>query len=270
MPDWKSVVRNRIAPLHLEGAAESDLTEELAQHLEDRYRELSGGGASEEEAYQKVISELDDMHPLRAESDRNRRMGEYDTVSDGHTRPGNFMEDFWRDLRYAVRTMRKSPIFVLIVVLTLALGIGANTTVFTVINTLILNALPVRNPAELAAVTAVEVKSMSKSNSPLSISYADLNDYQARNRVFSSLAGYTSPRPVTWRGDAGSQQMFSELVTSDYFSTLGLRPFTGRFFLPEEDSIAGTHAVAVMNYGTWQSRFGGADDIVGKRLGNAR
>ena len=156
MPDWKSVIRNRIAPLHLEGAAESDLTEELAQHLEDRYRELSGGGASEEEAYQKVISELDDMHPLRAESDRIRRMEEYDTVSDGHTRPGNFMEDLWRDLRYAVRTMRKSPLFALFVVLTLALGIGANTTVFTVINTLILNALPVRNPAELEAVTRLK------------------------------------------------------------------------------------------------------------------
>jgi hypothetical protein len=92
----------------------------------------------------------------------------------------------------------------------------------------------------------------------------DLKDYQARNRVFGSLAGYTSPRPVTWREEGGSQQMFSELVTGDYFSTLGLRLIRGRFFLPEEDSTAGTHAV--MNYGTWQSRFGGADDVVGKTL----
>jgi predicted permease len=266
MPDWKSIVRNRIAPLRLEGAAEADLADELTQHLEDRYRELCSGGASEEEAYQRAISELDDMHPLRAESERGRRIGKYDTVSHGDTRPGNFIEDLWRDLRYAVRTMRKSPMFVLFIVLTLGLGIGANTTVFTVINTLILNPLPVRNSSELAALAAVEVKSTSKSSSPLPISYADLKDYQARNRVFSSLAGYTSTRPVTWREHGGSQQMFSELVTGDYFFTLGLRPVKGRFFLPEEDSTAGAHAVAVMNYGTWQSRFGGSEDIVGKTL----
>jgi predicted permease len=266
MPDWKHVVRNRIAPLHLEGAAESGLTEELTDHLEDRYRELCSGGASEEEAYQKVISELDDLQPLREQSEKSRLTAKCDTVPDGGQRHGNFIEDLWRDLRYAVRTMRKSPMFVLFVVLTLGLGIGANTTVFTVINTLILNPLPVRNSAELAAVAAVEVKSTAKSSSPLPISYANLKDYQARNRVFSSLAGYTSTSPVTWQEHGGSQQMFSELVTGGYFSTLGLQPVKGRFFLPEEDSTAGTHAVAVMNYGTWRSRFGGTDDIIGKTL----
>jgi predicted permease len=266
MPDWKSIVRNRIAPLRLEGAAESDLTDELTQHLEDHYRELCSGGVSEEEAYQKVVSELNDMHRLRVESDRTRRMAKYDTVSDGDARSGNFIDDLWRDLRYAVRTMRKSPVFVLFVVLTLALGIGANTTVFTVINTLILNPLPVHNSAELAAVAAVEVKMTSKASAPLPVSYADLKDYQARSRVFSSLAGYTSPRPVTWQEHGASQQMFCELVTGEYFSTLGLTPVKGRWFLPEEDSTAGARAVVVMNYGTWQSRFGGREDIVGKTL----
>ena len=71
---------------------------------------------------------------------------------------------------------------------------------------------------------------------------------------------------MTWQADGASQGMFSELVTGNYFSTLGLRPSSGRFFLPEEDGTPGAHAVAVMNYGTWQSRFGGATDIVGKTL----
>ncbi len=71
---------------------------------------------------------------------------------------------------------------------------------------------------------------------------------------------------MTWQASGASQRMFSELVTGNYFSTLGLRPARGRFFLPEEDSTPGAHAVAVMNYGTWQTRFGGADDIVGKTL----
>src|SRR5712691_4920373 len=186
MPDWKSVVRERLEPLRLTPSAESDLTDELAQHLEDHDRELRSGGASEEEAYKEVIAELDDMSPLGARLERRQRMPKYDSVPAGDARPGNFLEDLWRDLRYAVRTMRKSPLFVLFVVLTLALGIGANTTVFTLINTLILNPLPVRNSAGLAAVAGAEAKSTSKSGAPLAISYADLKDYQAGNTVFSS------------------------------------------------------------------------------------
>jgi len=162
--------------------------------------------------------------------------------------------------------MRKSPMFVLFVVLTLALGIGANTTVFTLVNTLILNPLPATNPSELAAVATSEVNSTSKSSAPLPISYADMKDYQRRNGVFSSLAGYSSARPVVWQASAASQGIFSELVTGNYFSTLGLSPTKGRFFLPEEEGASGAHAVAVMNYATWQTRFGGADDIIGKTL----
>ncbi len=259
MPDWKSIVRERIGSLHLEGTAESDLAEEFSQHLEDRYGEYLSGGKNEEEAYQQTISELDDMYPVRAELKHHKAPA-------GDVRPGNFIEDLWRDLSYAVRTMRKSPMFVLFVVLTLGLGIGANTTVFTLINTLILNPLPVPDSAGLAAISESETRSTSKSSAPLQMSYADLRDYQARNEVFRSLAGYTSPRGVTLQMGRASQGMFSELVTGNYFSTLGLKPAKGRFFLREEDSVPGAHAVAVINYGTWQARFGGAADIVGKTL----
>ncbi|MBI2686648.1 MAG: ABC transporter permease [Acidobacteria bacterium] len=266
MPDWKGIVRERAACLHLGGAAEADLIEELAEHLEDRHRALRCGGASEEEALRMAVSELDDTYPLRAKSKRTPPMAKYDAVPAGDALRGNFLEDTWRDLRYAVRAMRKSPMFVLFVVLTLALGIGANTTVFTVINTLILNPLPVRDPAGLVSVAAAEAKDTSKSNGPLSISHADLKDYQARNGVFGSLAGYTSPRPLTLQEHGASEQIFGELVTGNYFATLGLSPVKGRFFLPEEDSTPGGHAVAVMNYATWLSRFGGANDIVGRTL----
>ena len=263
MPDWKNLVRERLTSLNLTGTAESDLTEELSQHLEDRYRELCSGGASDEDAYRQTISELDDMYPVRAAFEGSLK---YDAVPAGDARPGNFMEDAWRDLRYAVRTMRKSPMFVLFVVLTLALGIGANTTVFTLINTLILNPLPVPDSSGLVAVGAAKVESTSKSSLPLPISFADLKDYQAKNEVFQSLAGYTSPRILTWQADSASRRMFGELVTGNYFSTLGLSPARGRFFVPEEDGTPGAHPVAVMNYGTWQASFGSAADIVGKTL----
>ncbi|HEX4592631.1 MAG TPA: ABC transporter permease, partial [Bryobacteraceae bacterium] len=178
----------------------------------------------------------------------------------------NFIEDFWRDLRYTARTMRKNRLFVLFVVLTLALGIGANTTVFTLVNTLILNPLPVQNASGLASLARFEAKSSSKSNVTLPISFADLKDYQAKNEVFTTLAGYTSPHVATLQEHGASQWMFSELVTSNYFATLGLRPALGRFFLPEEDTTPGGHAVAVMNFATWQARFGAANDIIGKTL----
>jgi predicted permease len=271
MPDWKNLVRERLEPLRLTATKESALTEELAQHLEDYYRELRSGGASEAESYREARSELDDMYPLQAGLERSERMPKYDAVPAGDIRRDNFMEDLWRDLRYAFCTMQKSPMFVLFVVLTLGLGIGANTTVFSLINTLILNPLPVRNSSELAAVAAGETgstskSSPSKSSAPRPISYAGLKDYQARNEVFKSFAGYTSPRVVTWQANEASQRIFCELVTDNYFATLGLTPARGRFFLPDEDRIPGAHAVAVVSFGAWQRRFGGAEDIVGKTL----
>lgn len=263
MPDWKSLVRERITPLHLEGVAESNLIEELAQHLEDRYNELQRGGVSENEAYRKAIAEMNDVHPLQGTLPR---LGHFDAVPAGDARAGNLAADFWRDLRYAFRSMRKSPTFVLFVVLALALGIGANTTVFTIINTLILNPLPVPDSAGLMALSRAKTITSLKSATNLPLSYADLKDYQHGNEVFRSLAGYTSARVVTLQADAGSKRLFTELVTGNYFSTLELNPVKGRFFLPDEDGAPGAHPVAVMNYGTWQSEFGGAADIVGKTV----
>ncbi len=266
MHDWKSAVRERLAQLNLNGAAESGLTDELAQHLQDQYSELRSGGASEEEAYRNTLSELDDLYPLRAALSGNPRVWYREPLPAGHTARSGFMENLWKDVRYALRSMRNSPLFVAVVVFTLALGIGANTTVFTLINTLMLNPLPVRAPAELASLELVQGQRTSKSAAPLPISYADLNDYRARNGVFSSLAAYSSKRVITWQSDTGVQGIFGELVTGNYFSTLGLTPAAGRFFLPEEDGEPGSHAVAVLSYGTWQARFGGSPDVLGKTL----
>lgn len=264
MPDWKKLIQQRIASLKLDAPQTSGLVDEIAQHLDDYYREQRSGGASHAEAYRNALSELDDMYPLQAELEMSQRAGELEIVPLGDGKPGNFLEDLWRDLRYALRSMRAAPLFVLFVVLTLALGIGANTTVFTIINRLILNPVPVPKSAELLALAAVQ-SDKSKSGAPLPISYADLKDYESKNEVFRSLAGYTSPWLVTWQAGGSSERMFNEFVTAAYFSTLEIKPVKGRYFSAEEDA-PGAHAVAVMNYGTWQSRFGGADDIIGRAL----
>jgi len=267
MPDWNALVRNRLAQLQLTPAEDADLTEEVAQHLEDRYRELRDSGAGEQEAMDTAIAELDDVSALRA---RRQVMPRHDPPPAGDPRRGNAINDLWRDLRFAFRAMRKSPVVVMFVVATLALGIGANTTIFTLINTLILNPLPVPRASELISLSGAESANSSKSAAALPVSYADLKDYRERNSVFQSLAGYTSARTVTRQEPSGSNRMFCELVTGDYFSTLSLTPARGRFFLPEEDSTPGTHPVTVINYGTWQTQFGAGDDIVGRtvRLNN--
>ncbi len=266
MPDWRNLVRQRLKPLNLAAAAESDLAEEVAQHLEDLFGELQSGGAGAEEAYRQTMAELDDLYPLRAGLERNQLMPKNEPVRAGETSSGNFVEGLWKDFRYALRSMRKNPVFVLFVVLTLALGIGANTTVFTLINTVVLNPLPVRNPDRLAALTAGESRNTANSGSIFPISYADLQDYQSRNEVFDSLAGYSSARGMTWLNHGASEAVFGELVTANYFATLGLSPARGRFFAPEEDGLPGAHPVAILNYAAWQKRFGGAEDIVGRQV----
>ena len=266
MHDWKSLVRARLEALRLSPLAEADLAEELADHLADHYSALCSGGASDRDAFEQTISELNDLYPLQAGLERNQQMPKYDDVPPGDARRASLLEDLWRDLRYTARTMRKSPMFVVFVVFTLALGIGANTTVFTVINTLVLNPLPAPRAGELVSLTEADAAGTSASRAPIPFSYKDLTDYQERNQVFTSLAGYTLPRVVTWQANGVSERMFSELVTHNYFSTLGLTAARGRFFSPEEDSTPGTHAVAVVSYGAWQARFCGAGDILGKTL----
>jgi hypothetical protein len=266
MPDWKSLVGERIESLGLTAAAESSLVDELAQHLEDRYRELSSAGVSAKDAYEQTIGELTDMAPLRAIYERNQRLPKHDPVPFAGATTGNFFEDLWRDLRYATRTMRKNPLFVLFVVATLALGIGANTTIFSVINTLILNPLPVPRSSELFALSGSEAKAGAKTAATLPLSYLNLRDFGARSETFASLAGYTGTQVLTLETGGGPQRMFGEFVTGNYFSTLGLEPARGRFFLSDEDSHPGAHPVAVMSYAAWQAKFGGANDIVGKTL----
>jgi predicted permease len=174
------------------------------------------------------------------------------------------METLWQDLRYGIRSWGKAPGLTAIVIVTLAFGIGANTTVFTVINTLFLNPLPVRDASELVVVRTVSGDASSGEALPLS--HPNLVDLQARNQVFTSLAGHTLPMPLTLLRGNAPERVFAELVTGNYFETLGLSPARGRFFLPEEDAVPGAVPVLVLAHGAWQHRFGGDPAIVGRTL----
>src|SRR5579863_471183 len=103
MPDWRSEVRQRLTPLRLAPEAESDLVDEVAGHLEDRFRELSSGGASADEAYRQTVAELQDLYPLRAPLERYQRMPKNEVLHAGQSSSGNLIEGLWKDLRYASR-----------------------------------------------------------------------------------------------------------------------------------------------------------------------
>ena len=172
----------------------------------------------------------------------------------------------WRDVRFGFRTLIKSPAFTAAAVLSLALGIGVNTTIFTVINTLFLNPLPVDRASDLVAVYTVDANN---GTSPLSnllqVSFPNYKDYRDTNGVFSSLAAYSFSMPTSLANGGEPEQCFVELVTGNYFQTLGVKPARGRFFGPDEDKAPGASPVLVLSYGVWQRRFG-SGDVVGKSV----
>lgn len=265
MVDWRQIVRTRLADLRLTPSTESELTEELAQHLEDLYDDLQAGGATDEDAYSETVSELHDICALRAGIGRNQLMAKHNPVPPADPSSSAVADDLCRDVRYAARSLRTNPLFALVVIVTLGLGIGANTTVFTVVNQLILSPMPVRAPSELMAVAAVASTGIAQTNTLMPLSLPNFADYRAQNSVFTGLAGYVPKRALGWQAEGASQPLLSEFVTGNYFPVLGLGAAKGRTFGPEAEN-AGEQAVAVMDYGTWQTRFGAAADIVGRQL----
>jgi predicted permease len=174
------------------------------------------------------------------------------------------MGAIWQDIRYGIRSWRKAPGFAAIVVIVLALGIAANTIVFSVIETLFFEPFPVRQASELVVVRGSRTGSGSREAAQ--ISYPNVKDLRDRSRAFASLAAYSGPMTLTMLNESAPQRLFGELVTGSYFETLGLTPAKGRFFLPEEDAVPDAAPVLVLTYGAWLHRFNGAPDIIGRSV----
>ena len=161
------------------------------------------------------------------------------------------------DFRYAMRVLLKIPGFTVVAVLTLALGIGANTAVFSIVNALILRPLPVERPSELVFLENARYGAGQ--------SFPDYKDLRDRNQVFAGLVGYRMA-PMELETDRGAERIWGYLATGNYFDVLGVKPALGRFFNQNDDVQAGASPYAVLSYGAWQARFGGDRDIVGKMI----
>ena len=169
-----------------------------------------------------------------------------------------------QDLWYSVRTLRKSPVFLAVAVLSLALGIGANTAIFTLIHQLILQPLPVRNPEQLVML-AGRGKHYGGNNGPDRLSYPMYQEIRDKNQVFSGMfCTYPSTVSATFQGN--TELIGADYVSGNYFPVLGIGAAVGRVFSASDDLIQGGHPLAVLSYGYWRARFGSDRSIVGKEI----
>src|SRR5262245_29009121 len=171
------------------------------------------------------------------------------------------METLWQDIRFGFRILFKSPAFTIVAALSLALGIGANTAVFSIINAALLKPLPVEEPERLASVFTTDVKNPGN----LPTSHLNYVDYRDQNQVFSGLLAYSFAQVSLTRGET-TEPVFGLVVSGNYFDVLGVKAATGRTFMPDEDKTPGAHPVAVISHGLWQRSFGADPNLVGKTI----
>src|SRR6266478_5164939 len=174
------------------------------------------------------------------------------------------MSGILRDFLYSLRTLRKSPVFLAVAVLSLALGIGANTAIFSLVNQLILQPLPVKNPEQLVML-AGRGKHYGGNNGPDRISYPMYQEIRDKNQVFSGMF-CTYPTTVSASFQGRTELIGADFVSGNYFPVLGIGAAVGRVFTASDDLIQGGHPLAVLSYGYWRSRFGADPGIVGKEI----
>jgi predicted permease len=259
MPGWKPEILRRLAPLKLSPVREAEIADELAQHLEDRYHELLVTGQSEDAAFRTAIDELKGEDFLA----RNLRPVERDSyrepvaLGEGSS---NFFAGILQDLRFALRMLRKSPGFTAVAVLTLALGIGANTAIFTIVDAVLLRPLPFKDPSKLVMLNE-SLKSLGYPEVPASP--PDIAVIERTQKSFTSLGAFQN-KDFDLSGGGEPERVTAASVSASIFPMLGIQPLLGRTYTEQEDK-PGTH-VAVLSYGFWQRRYAGRPDIVGQTI----
>jgi macrolide transport system ATP-binding/permease protein len=177
------------------------------------------------------------------------------------------MGDFSQDLKYGVRTLARNPGFTAVALLSLALGIGANTAIFTLTNAVFLRPLPVEDPSRVVEVFTVDhltvTRAANLTRTP--VSYKNFLDFSEQNDVFSGLAGFMNAG-VTLSGYGNPKPVPALLATGNYFDVLGVKPALGRLFRPDEDSKPGGSAVAVLSHSLWTRQFGADSAIIGRAI----
>jgi putative ABC transport system permease protein len=260
MPDFKEEIRKRVAALQLSPTREAEIVEELSQHLDDQYEQSLSRGATEEEAYGAALTGLAENDLLARELKGVERRVQPEPLTLGNDRT-NFLGDLSQDLRYGLRMLLKNPGFAVVAIVALALGIGANTAIFSVVNTVLLRPLPYKNPERLVMVWEENSKQGFPRDTPAAANYIDWRD---QNHVFEAMAAMAEIS-FNLTGAGEPERIDGQRVSASLFRLLGVNPELGRTFLPEEDHPGGNHVV-ILSHALWQRRFGSDRAIVGRSI----
>ena len=253
--NWLRRAWFRLSQLLHRGQLESELQDEMASHLEMHVQDNLRAGLSPETARRVALLKLGGLEQTKEAVRRTRGIP--------------LVETLMQDLRFALRILRKSPGFTAVAVLTLALGIGANTAIFSVTRQVLLERLPVPHPEQLVLLYSPGPKdghvSSDEGDGSESFSYPMYSDLSRQNSVFSGLAA-KADFPVSVSRTGQTERAQAELVSGNYFDTLQVRPVLGRLFEPSDSTAAGSNPVVVLANGYWQKRFGGDPSILNQSL----
>jgi predicted permease len=237
----------RIAGMFGRTRQERELAEELDSHIQMHVDDAVRAGMTPEEARRDAVRKLGGVDATK------------EAVRDRRRLP--FVETAWRDLRFAARSLAKNPGFAAVTIATLALGIGANTAIFTVVHAVLIERLPFHEPGRLVAVWEENADRPGRKNVIAPFNYLR---WQEWDTPFASMASFYDYR-VNLTGDGPPEQLVAGFVMPSFFSTLGVAPMLGRAFSPDEGP-EGNDQVVILSHGLWQRRFGGDPAIVGKTI----
>lgn len=288
MPDWKNYVRENLPPLTLGPERESEMVDEMAQHLEAVYEDSLADGLSEQDAYRRAVAHIKDWQLLECELIRskrpiastlvNHRLAREARIQSQNRTGGTVMGSILQDLRYGIRMLIHSKGFTSVAVLSLALGIGANTALFSLIDAVLLKMLPVRNPSELVlfnwisaprglsrGITGTTNRDANGMTTSTSFSYPAFERIRENNQTLSDVFAFAQLYELNVSIDGQPEIAGGQLVSGNYYSGLGVNTIMGRPITGDDDTLAST-PVAVITHRYWQHRFASDPEIVGKTI----
>jgi putative ABC transport system permease protein len=260
MHDWKAEIVRRLEDPSL--AAQSAALEEMTQHVEQKYRALLARGLTDAQAYTEALQEVNDPTALAAALRATIRTPLSDPPALGAPPRGTLPKSIGQDVRYAIRMFVKHPGFTAVALLTLSLGVGATTAIFSVLNTVMLRPLPFAEPDRLIRMW----ESNPASGWPeFSASQPNFLDFRARSTSFERFAAWTNVG-FAFTTETDAEIVRGNAVTVDYLPTLGVPLAMGRNFRPEEDQAGSNARVAILSYTSWRDRFGRDPQILQKTV----